>query len=160
MAEFSLGPGFEAFQRDMERQMGDFAKMQEAIKAAVGRGEAADGRVVAEFRSEGGLTRLDLDPRALRLPAAELSGAIQTAVNAASADLQAQIQAASTAMFTPTGDPEQPLDPAKALESLDKLSNGFAGQLRTLAKELGVQQQRAKEAMDQYRGPGSPGAPR
>ncbi len=60
-------------------------------------------------------------------------------------------------MFDVPDDRRRPLDPAKALASLDKIANGFAGQLRTLAHELGVQQQRAKEAMDNYKGPGSPG---
>ncbi|WP_019632925.1 YbaB/EbfC family nucleoid-associated protein [Actinomadura atramentaria] len=157
MAEFSLGPGFEAFQRDMERQMGDFTKMQEDIKAAVGRGEAADGRVVAEYRTEGGLTKLEMDPRAMRLPSAELSEAIREAVNAASKDLQTQVQAASTKMFKFSDDPEKGMDASAALASLDKIANGFAGQMRDLARELGVQQQRAKEAMDNYTGPNRPG---
>ncbi|NKZ02456.1 YbaB/EbfC family nucleoid-associated protein [Actinomadura latina] len=157
MAEFSLGPEFERYQRDMQQQMGDFAKMQESIRAAVGRGEAADGRVVAEYQAEGGLTKLDLDPRALRLPAVELSEEIRTAVNAAAQDFQTKAREASTAMFDMPDDPEKALDPGKALASLDKIANGFAGQLRTLAHELGIQQQRAKEAMDDYKGPGSPG---
>ncbi|POM26814.1 Nucleoid-associated protein YbaB [Actinomadura rubteroloni] len=157
MAEFSLGPGFEAFQRDMERQMGDFSQMQDAINAAVGRGEAADGRIVAEYRTEGGLTKLDLDPRAMRLPAAELSDAVRTAVNAAAQDLQKKVQEASASMFKMSDDPAKGMDPAGALASLDKIANGFAGQMRDLARELGVQQQRAKEAMDNYNGPNRPG---
>ncbi|MFI0481891.1 YbaB/EbfC family nucleoid-associated protein [Actinomadura sp. 9N215] len=160
MAEFSLGPDFERFQRDMQEQMGDLTKMKEAIEAAVGRGEAADGRVVAEYRSEGGLTRLDLDPRAMRLSSAELSEEIRTAVNAAAQDFQKKAREASTSMFNVPDDPSKGMDPAKALASLDKIANGFAGQMRTLAHELGVQQQRAKEAMDNYKGPGSPNGPR
>lgn len=160
MAEFSLGPEFERYQRDMQEQMGDFTKMQESIKAAVGRGEAADGRVVAEYRSEGGLTKLELDPRAMRLPAAELGEEIRTAVNAAAQDFQTKAREVSAAMFDVPNDPQKPLDPSKALASLDKIANGFAGQMRDLARELGLQQQRAKEAMDNYKGPGSPGAPR
>ena len=156
MAEFSLGPDFERYQRDMQQQMGDLTKMQESIKAAVGRGEAADGRIVAEYRSEGGLARLDLDPRALRLPAAELSDEIRTAVNAAAQDFQTKVREASSSVFQLPDDPQKAVDPAKALASLDKIANGFAGQLRDLARELGVQQQRAKEAMDNYKGPGSP----
>ncbi|TYK43712.1 YbaB/EbfC family nucleoid-associated protein [Actinomadura decatromicini] len=157
MAEFSLGPDFERYQRDMQQQMGDLTKMQESIKAAVGRGEAADGRIVAEYRSEGGLTKLDLDPRALRLPAVELSDAIRTAVNAAAQDFQTKVREASSSMFDLPDDPQKTMDPAKALASLDKIANGFAGQLRDLARELGVQQQRAQQAMENYKGPGSPG---
>ncbi|GLW65246.1 hypothetical protein Arub01_34900 [Actinomadura rubrobrunea] len=160
MAEFSLGEGFERFQRDMEKTMGDFTKMRERINEAVGKGEAAEGRITAEYRMEGGLTALNLDPRALRLPAVELAEEIRKAVNAASQDLQKQVQEASSSMFKMSDDPKQAIDPSAALASLDKIANGFAGQMRELARELGVQQQRAKEAMEQYRGPGRPGGPR
>ncbi|RSN60277.1 MULTISPECIES: YbaB/EbfC family nucleoid-associated protein [Actinomadura] len=149
MADFSLGEGFERFQRDMQEQMGDFSKIQESVQEAVGTGEAAEGRIIAEYRAEGGLTRLDIDPRAMRLGSAELSAEIRTAVNAAATDFQTKVREASSSVF---GDPEKPLDPSKALASLDKLANGFAGQMRDLARELGVQQQRAQEAMNNYKG--------
>lgn len=158
MADFSLGDGFEQFQRDMEQNMGGLGKVQERINDAVGKGEAAEGRIRAEYRTDGGLTALDLDPRALRLPADELSEQIRTAVNAASADFQRQVREASSSMFTMPENPEQALDASAALASLDKIANGFAGQMKQLAHELGVQQQRAKDAMDNHRGPGSPGA--
>ncbi|GGV19816.1 YbaB/EbfC family nucleoid-associated protein [Actinomadura sp. LOL_016] len=153
MADFSLGEGFERFQRDMQQQMGDFTKIQESVQETVGTGEAADGRIIAEYRAEGGLTRLDIDPRAMRLGSAELSEGIRTAVNAAAQDFQTKVREASASVF---GDPEKPLDPSQALASLDKLANGFAGQMRDLAREMGVQQQRAQEAMNNYKG-GHPG---
>lgn len=160
MAEFSLGEGFERFQRDMEQSMGDLNKMQERIKEAVGKGEAAEGRIRAEYKSEGGLTALDLDPRALRLPAVELSAEIRAAVNAAAEDFQRQVREASSSMFKMPENPADAIDVSGALASLDKISNGFAGQMKELARELGLQQQRAKEAMDRYQGPGGPGGPR
>jgi len=155
MADFSEGIG--RYQRDMEQQMGEYTKIQDAIKEAVGRGEGAEGRIVAEYRTEGGLTRLDLDPRALRLPSDQLSTEIRTAVNAAAEDFQAKVREASSAIFK-FDNPEKALDPSAALASLDKMANGFATQMKDLARELGLQQQRAKDAMDNYRGPGHPGA--
>ncbi|MFI0450871.1 YbaB/EbfC family nucleoid-associated protein [Actinomadura sp. 6N118] len=157
MADFSLGNGFEQFQRDMEQNMGDFTKMKERIDEAVGKGEAADGRIYAEFTAKGGLTRLDIDPRALRLPSFELTEEIKAAVNAASADFQTKVREASETMFTMSNDPDKAIDPSAALASLDKIANGFAGQMKDLARELGLQQQRAKEAMENYKGPGHPG---
>lgn len=156
MADFSLGEGFERFQRDMEQNVGDFSKMQERIKEVVGKGEAADGRIAAEYRSDGGLTALSMDPRALRLPSEELSEEIRRAVNAASQDFQTQVRAASSDMFQMDADPNKAMDPSKALASLDKIANGFAGQMKDLARELGLQQQRAKEAMENYQGKGNP----
>ncbi|MGP4027558.1 YbaB/EbfC family nucleoid-associated protein [Actinomadura sp. 3N407] len=157
MADFSFGEGVERYQRDMQAQVGEFAKIQESIKAALGHGEAAEGRIVAEYKAEGGLTKLDMDPRAMRMPAAELSEAIREAVNAAAQDFQTKVREASSAVFPTPEDAQKPADPSAALASLDKLANGFAGQMKDLARELGIQQQRAKEAMENYKGPGFPG---
>ncbi|WP_329519273.1 YbaB/EbfC family nucleoid-associated protein [Spirillospora sp. NBC_01491] len=158
MPEFSLGQGFERFQRDMEQNVGDFSKMQDRIKEALGKGEAADGRIAAEFRSEGGLTKLTLDPRVLRMGTEELSAEVCKAVNAASQDFQTQVRAAGSEMFSMGQDSAKGMDPAAALASLDKIANGFAGQMKDLARELGLQQQRAKEAMENYQGKGDPTA--
>ncbi|MFA1537741.1 YbaB/EbfC family nucleoid-associated protein [Actinomadura monticuli] len=159
MPEFSLGPEFERFQRDLQEQMGDFTKVRESVRDAVGRGEAAGGRIVAEYAAEGGVTKLEIDPRALRLPAAELAEEIRAAVNGAAGDFQRKAREASTALFGLPDDPRDGLDPAKALASLDKIANGFAGQMRDLARELNVQQQRVADAMNDPRGPGAAGSP-
>jgi DNA-binding protein YbaB len=150
LTEFSLGEGFERFQRDVEKNMGGFTEMRERIDEAVGRGEAAGGLIAAEYRGEGGLTALELDPRVGRLPIAELGEEIRKAVNAAVRDLQDQVREAG-GMLGASADPERALDPAAALASLDKLADGFAGQLRELARELGVQRRHAEEAMERYR---------
>ncbi|TNY35853.1 YbaB/EbfC family nucleoid-associated protein [Thermomonospora catenispora] len=157
MTDFGLGAGFESFQQDMEAMMGGFTEMRERIKEITGRGEAADGRIVAEYSAEGGLTKLELDPRALRLPSADLAEQIRTAVNAASEDFQRQVRELTSAQFPMSENPEEEgLDPAQALASLDKIANGFASQMRELAHELGVQQQRMQEVMQQYRRSGPP----
>lgn len=143
--------GFERFQRGMEQNVGDLARMQERIDEAVGRGEAADGRISAEYRAQGGLTALDLDPRALRLPSGELSEQIRVAVNAASADFQAQIKAAAGALYPSPDGTAGEMDPAAALRKLDQISDGFASQMKDLARELGVQQQRSQDAVASLR---------
>jgi hypothetical protein len=135
----------------MDETVGGLAEMRERIDAAVGRGRAADGLVVAEYRGEGGLTALDLDPRAGRLPLAELAEEIRKAVNEAARDFRDQVRRAAGGVLEIGEDPERGPDPAAALASLDKIANGFAGQLRDLAHELGVQQQHAREAMERYR---------
>lgn len=155
MTDFS--DGFERFQRGMEENLSDFARMQELIEAAVGRGEAADGRIYAEYRAQGGLTALDLDPRALRLPSEELSEQIRAAVNAASADFQTQVKEAAGALYPAPDGSAGEMDRAAALRKLDQISDGFAGQMKDLARELGVQQQRAKDAMANLRDVRAPG---
>lgn len=156
MTDFGLGAGFESFQQDMEAMMGSFTEMRDRINELTGRGEGADGRIVAEYRAEGGLTKLELDPRAMRLPSADLAEQIRTAVNAAAEDFQRQVRELTSAQFPVSDDPAEGLDPAQALASLDKIASGFAGQMRELAHELGVQQQRMQEVMQQYRRPEPP----
>ncbi|SBT51330.1 YbaB/EbfC family nucleoid-associated protein [Micromonospora narathiwatensis] len=53
---------------------------------------AADGLVHVEVDGTGDLLALDLDPRAMRLPSADLSAAIRAAFGDARAQVQAQLQ--------------------------------------------------------------------
>lgn len=160
MADFGFaGEGLERILRDAESGMPKLGEMRDRIGELVGKGEAADGRITAEFTSTGGLSALELDPRVLRLPAAELSQEIRAAVNAASKDYQDQLSRVSGDFFggTAPGDPRgaddaKPFqDPAAALAHLDKMGNAFAGQMKDLLRELTVQQQRAKEAAERFR---------
>ena len=54
----------------------------------IGTGEAADGRVRVRAVLPGRIEKLELEPSVLRLSAEELARAIESAVNAALADLQ------------------------------------------------------------------------
>jgi DNA-binding protein YbaB len=155
----AVGEGLERILRDAESGMPKFGHLRERIGELVGKGTAADGRITAEFTSVGGLSALELDPRVLRLPAAELSEEIRSAVNAASKDFQDQLTRASgeflggDASSAEPGGPQdaKPFqDPAAALGQLEKMGNAFAGQMKDLLRELSVQQRRAKDAAERY----------
>jgi DNA-binding protein YbaB len=165
MADINYGGNIEQFLRDAEQSMAKVNEMKDQIADVVGRGEALDGKIAAEFTSSDGLSRLDLDPRALRMPSDELSKEIRAAVNAASKDFQTQLTQATTSMFGLPDDPRSLIrDPAADMAKLQehaqaqasKLGDAFAGQMKDLLREITVQQQRATEAMERYRGPGQP----
>jgi DNA-binding protein YbaB len=163
MSEMSFGRDIEGFLRSAEDSAAQAEKMKDRIATVTGRAESEDGKVKAEFTSSDGLSRLDLDPRALRMSSDELSAEIRKIVNAASKDFQTQLTEATMSMFGGSVDPADLMgDQVEGMtkvqeyakEQAGKLGDAYAGQMKDLLRELGVQQQRAKEAMERYRGPG------
>lgn len=129
--------------------------MRTRMAEAVGTGESAEGLITARFTAADGLAALDLDPRALRVPSADLAEYIRLAVNNAYDDYRAAIQQIGAEGFGGSDPEAQDLvnNPQAALGQLSKLGNDFAGRLQGLARELGIQQHRAKEAMARFRPP-------
>jgi len=80
--------------RASESQLGRLRQLHAALAGLVGRAEAADGRVVVECTSGEGITKLELDPYAMRMQSGELAQAIKTAIAEANDHLRAQIQQA------------------------------------------------------------------
>ncbi|GAA1536763.1 hypothetical protein GCM10009827_064260 [Dactylosporangium maewongense] len=72
------------------RQMRQVEDFQRRSAAMVGRGEALDGLVTAEARGDAGLSRITIDPRAMRSPAQDLGDATLRAAQGALEDLRRQ----------------------------------------------------------------------
>jgi DNA-binding protein YbaB len=66
----------ERFADELQKDLASLGGLQERITEIRGRGESAQGRVVAEASASGVLTGLTIDPRAMRLGSDELAGAI------------------------------------------------------------------------------------
>lgn len=118
-----------------QQRMARMQEMQARLADVVGRAEAEQGRIKAAFTATGGLTELEIDPRALRMPAKELAETIRTTVQEAAQDLQRRISALMGEVF---GDDENPM---KLLENpdaaIDKAKEAQAAYDRTMKDVMG-----------------------
>jgi len=78
-ADALRGTGDQEIERladELQEDVTKLVRLQERITEVRGRGEAAQGRVVAEASANGALTGLRIDPRAMRLGSDELAEAV------------------------------------------------------------------------------------
>jgi DNA-binding protein YbaB len=133
----------EAFLRDSEKRVADFAAAQEGVAAAVGRATAADGLIAVECTAQGGVNRLDIDPRAKRMSVHEMSAAILAAISDADADLQRQLSAIMAGAFgggldRALGDPDTArAKVAEAQQAFDRMMGDAMGELDRMRRKLG-----------------------
>ena len=83
----------ETTMREAVDRLGNVQTLRPILADLVGRAEAADGYVVVEWTANG-LSALELNPRAMRLPSTELADAIKAAIAEATADLRQKTRAA------------------------------------------------------------------
>ncbi|MEO3790263.1 YbaB/EbfC family nucleoid-associated protein [Nonomuraea sp. B10E15] len=132
----------EAFLRDTQQRAARFAAAQKEAAAAVGRATAANSHIVVECTAQGGVTRLDIDPRAKRMSVKEMSEAILAAIRDADADLQRQL---SAIMGESSGGPDPAMaDPdtalakiAEAQQAFDSMMSDAMGELDKMRRKLG-----------------------
>lgn len=79
--------------RRASANLGNFEALRGVLAELVGRGEAAEGLVVAEWTATG-LAELTFNPRVMRMPSEDLAEAVKTAVREAAEDLRTQTRAA------------------------------------------------------------------
>ncbi|MEU0564958.1 YbaB/EbfC family nucleoid-associated protein [Nonomuraea sp. NPDC005983] len=132
----------EAFLRDSEKRVADFAATQKEVEAAVGRATAADGHIAVECTAQGGVSRLAIDPRAKRMSVDEMSEAILAAIRDADADLQRQLSTIMTGSFggldPAMGDPDiARAKVAEAQQAFDRMMGDAMGELDRMRKKLG-----------------------
>ncbi|TDC10619.1 YbaB/EbfC family DNA-binding protein [Nonomuraea longispora] len=132
----------EAFLRDSRKRVAGFEAAQKEVAAAVGRATAANGHIVVECTAQGGVTRLEIDPRAKRMSVKEMSAAILAALRDADADLQRQVSAIMGDSFggmdPAMADPDTAAAKvAEAQQAFDGMMRDAMGELDRLRKKLG-----------------------
>ena len=100
----------EALDRLAGERVAAAAEVQRRVAALMGRAESADRRVRAGYSAARGLCELHLDPRALRLPAADLAATILQVADAAQADLAGQVEQVVREVYGDAFDPAAVLD--------------------------------------------------
>ncbi|WP_165974565.1 YbaB/EbfC family nucleoid-associated protein [Nonomuraea deserti] len=132
----------EAFLRDSQQRATKFAVEQKEAAAAVGRATASNGHIAVECTMQGGVTRLDIDPRAKRMSVGEMSEAILAAIRDADVDLQRQVSTIVDESFggvdSAMADPETALAKvAEAQQAFDRMMGDAMGELDRMRRKLG-----------------------
>jgi DNA-binding protein YbaB len=125
-----------------EKQMGRVKQLQELMGSVVGRAESQDGRVKIECANEKGLTKVELDPRAMRMASQELAETITAVSQEAMADLRRQTQVAIRDAF---GGGDDTFDVETARERRKEVSESFQRALGDAQSEMGRLMKRLEE---------------
>ncbi|MFI9589411.1 YbaB/EbfC family nucleoid-associated protein [Nonomuraea sp. NPDC052265] len=121
---------------NMDKQLSKSEELQKAMSALVGRGEDEGHLVLVEYGQEG-LRTLDIQPKAMRLSAVELSERIKAAIEQATADLQRQADELLTQLFGEASNPMRMLEnPERALRPVRKAEASYERAFEDVMGEL------------------------
>ena len=130
LSSFDTPDAADSVLDELREQAARAQEVRERSAGLVGEARNESGHVTARYTGQDGLQRLELDPRAMRLPSADLAGEIVAVTAAARADLARQrAELAAEAGLLP------PLDPERARGQLAELQAEFrrnAGDVQTL----------------------------
>jgi DNA-binding protein YbaB len=125
-----------------EKQLGRAKQLQEIMGSVVGRAESQDGRVKIECANEKGITKVELDPRAMRMASQELAETLTEVSQEAMADLRQQTQAAIREAF---GGGDDTFNVGTARERRKEVSESFQRALGDAQSEMGRLMKRLEE---------------
>jgi DNA-binding protein YbaB len=125
------------------------AKVQEVQERSAdlkGHAESKDRRIKVTCTVTGGLTDIDIDPRAMRMPAAAFAETLKTLIHDANADLQSQLSELMTEIYGADGNPlafeqnqkaaKERIDAAKTM--FDRTLGDAMSELERISKQLGL----------------------
>ncbi|RFS83615.1 YbaB/EbfC family DNA-binding protein [Actinomadura spongiicola] len=99
------------------------AELQNKLSDVVGRAESPDGHVKVTYTSAGGIADLEINPRAMRMPSADLADTIKNVIQDAAKDLQTNVRAVMAEIYQ--GQPDSPVEmmqnPAKMTARIEEV---------------------------------------
>ena len=129
----------------MREQLGRGEELRSRLAGLTGQAESENGLVRVTCTVEDPAQELHIDPRALRMPAAELSELVAGLLRAARADLQRATAEVMRELGGPAGPATLLHDPAAAQAKLAQLNDMVSGPIREstemlerLRRQLGV----------------------
>ncbi|MFA1537739.1 YbaB/EbfC family nucleoid-associated protein [Actinomadura monticuli] len=157
-ADDALDP--ELMFRDARAQFDQVAELQRRLAELKGRAESSDGRVKAVYDQDRGLADLQLDPRALRMNAAELQETILTVSYEAKRDLERQVKEVTEESFaqqdfSPADLKDLVEDPQGITQTLGDMGKIFQG----ATKEVEGMLDQVRRAMQGMAGGPAPAGP-
>ena len=114
----------------MREQLGRGEELRGRLAGLTGQAESENGWVRVTCTAEDPATELHIDPRALRMPAADLSELVAGLLRAARADLQRATAEVMRELGGPAGPSALLHDPAAAQAKLAQLNDMVSGPMR------------------------------
>ena len=96
--------GAEKSMREAEARLSRMETIKQDLGGLVGHAEGAEGQIVVEW-SGGGVSLLELNPRVMRMPSADLAEEIKKTIAAATVDLREKTRALLTESGVVVGPP-------------------------------------------------------
>jgi DNA-binding protein YbaB len=129
--------------RVSEEQSARVQEMQERATELTGVAETKDGRIKVTCTVNGGITDIRIDPRAMRMPAADFAETLKTLIRDANADLHRQL---SELMAETYGEGANPMALAQNQEAVQrKIQDAAAAYDRTLDDAMSELQRITKQ---------------
>ncbi|GAA4234963.1 hypothetical protein GCM10022254_41110 [Actinomadura meridiana] len=112
-----FGPDFDIDKvlEDAQRRVTKMTAIREQTAHLTGHAESTEGRIKVTSSATDPVAELRIDPRAMRMPAEELSSAIRSTITAARHDLDRQVEELAAFEY---GDAGNPLDALKDKENM------------------------------------------
>jgi DNA-binding protein YbaB len=136
----------ERLLRISEEYSAKVQEMQERSADLKGYAESKDRRIKVTCTVSGGVTDIDIDPRAMRMPAANFAETLKTLIHEANADLQSQLSDLMAEIYGADANPlafEQNRKAAQekveaAASMFDRSLGEAMTELERISKQLGL----------------------